>query len=114
MLHFYIVNYKFIVGEYETKCQLLFVFDRPPPAYQHPTYQEINEALEDYFENFYGENSKGESNCDRDGTVCFYFNGKVCIQFDPFPIEIVPNKGKWIMKEPQILTVHRVEEKNNK
>ena len=96
----YLLNYKFIVGKYETNCQLIVEVE------DDTKYDDLYAWVCEYFENFYGENEEGEPNCDRDGEVCFYNGGEVCIQFFPCTTELPKDIGEWFKNYPyQTITI---------
>jgi len=94
-MKYYLVNYKFIVGEYEANCNIVAKVD------DNTEYDDLYAWVCEYFENFYGTDEEGELNCDRDGEVCLYYGGDVCIQFYSNYTELPIDIREWFLNIPQ-------------
>ena len=99
-MYYYLIPYKFIVGEHTANCNVILAFDRDPND------DVLETKVNEYFEDFYGEDDDGNPDCDRDGCVCLYQGGEVCVQFG-LPKLIDNSKAKWL-KENHIITVVKI------
>ena len=62
----YLNPFKYIVGEREIGSCIIFEFS------ERPTEEQLDKAVAEYWENFYGEDSEGNPDSNRDGCVVFY------------------------------------------